>query len=104
MIKVAVGSKNPIKIDAVKSAFKKVFGAEVEVIGVSVSSGVSDMPLSFEEMAQGAKNRAEDARKELDADFGVGLEGGFEHEEIGVFLSGFAAIVNRQKVWGYALT
>ena len=102
MIKVAVGSENPIKINAVKSAFEKVFGVEIEVVGVSVSSGVSDMPLSFEEMVEGAKNRAERARKELDADFGVGLEGGFEHEEIGTFLSGFAAVIDRQEVWGYA--
>ena len=58
--------------------------------------------MSFEEMLKGAKNRASRAIEKVDADFGVGLEGGFEDEEIGTFLSGFVAIVNRQGVWGYS--
>ena len=53
MIKIAVGSKNPIKIGAVKSAFVKVFNDEIEVVGVSIPSGVSDMPMSFQEMVIG---------------------------------------------------
>lgn len=100
MIKIAVGSQNPIKIEAVKSAFGKVFG-ECEIVEVSVSSGVSDMPLSFEEMVEGAKNRAKKAREKLSADFGVGLEGGFEDEIIGTFLTGFVAIVDKNGIWGY---
>lgn len=60
------------------------------------------MPMSFEEMVKGAKNRASRAIEEIDADFGIGIEGGFENENIGTFLSGFVAIVNKQKVWGYA--
>jgi inosine/xanthosine triphosphatase len=102
MLKVAVGSKNPIKIEAVKKSFEKVFNSNIEVIDVSVSSDVSDMPMSFKEMLKGAKNRASRAMEKVDADFGVGLEGGFEDEEIGTFLSGFVAIVNRQGVWGYS--
>jgi len=31
----------------------------------------------------------------------VGLEGGFENGEVGTFLSGFIAIINKQGVWGY---
>ncbi len=102
ILKVAVGSRNPVKVGAVKNAFEKVFGLDVKVIGVSVPSNVSDMPMNFEEMFEGAKNRAKRARKELDADFGVGLEGGFEDEKIGTFLSGFTAIVDKKGTWGYA--
>jgi len=101
MLKVAVGSKNPNKIEAVKSAFKKVFNSDIEFISVSVSSGVSDMPMSFEEMVKGAKNRASRAIEEINADFGIGLEGGIEDEKIGTFLSGFIAIINKQGIWGY---
>ncbi len=101
MKKIAVGSKNPIKIQAVRSAFEKVFG-DCQVIGVSVSSSVSDMPLSFEEMVKGSKNRAKAAMKKIEADFGVGMEAGFEKEEIGTFLSGFVAITNKDNLWGYA--
>ena len=74
-MKIAVGSRNPVKIEAVKRAFNKAFG-ECEVIGVSVSSDISNMPISFEEGVKGAKNRAEKAIEKLKADFGVGLEGG----------------------------
>lgn len=100
IIKIAVGSENPIKIEAVKSAFEKVLG-DCEVVGTSVSSGVSDMPLSFTEMVEGAKNRAQRAREKLGADFGVGLEGGFEDETIGTFLSGFVAVVDKNDIWGF---
>jgi len=100
MIKVAVGSKNPIKIEAAKLAFEKVFG-QCKIIGISVSSDVSDMPVSFEEMVKGAKNRAIKAKKKLNADFGVGLEGGFKDEGVGTFLTGFTAVIDKNGVWGY---
>ncbi len=102
MLKIAVGSKNPVKIKAVKSVFERVFNSKVEIIGIPISSGVSDMPMNFDEMFKGAKNRANRARRKVGADFGVGLEGGFESKKIGTFLSGFIAIVNKQGVWGYA--
>jgi inosine/xanthosine triphosphatase len=101
MLKIAVGSKNPVKIEAVKSGFEKVFG-NCEIIGVSVPSQVSEMPMSFSEISQGAKNRALGALKLLKADYGVGLEGGFNKTELGTFLSGFVAIVNKDGIWGYA--
>jgi len=101
MIKVAVGSKNPVKIGAVKLAFAKMMG-ECEIIGVSVSSGVSDMPMTFDQVAQGAKNRAQVALEAIGADYGVGLEGGFDDTDLGTFLMGFVAIVDRQGTWGYS--
>ena len=100
MIKITVGSKNPIKIEATRSAFEKVFGG-CEVVGIFTPSGVSEMPLSFDEMVEGAKNRAKRAREESDADYGVGLEGGFKDEAIGTFLTGFVAVVDRNGTWGY---
>lgn len=101
MLKIAVGSKNPVKVQAVKSAFEKVFG-DCEIIGVSVPSGISDMPMSFLEISQGAKNRARKAIRALEADYGVGLEGGLDENELGTFLVGFVAIVDKNDVWGYS--
>ncbi|MFA5355633.1 MAG: inosine/xanthosine triphosphatase [Candidatus Paceibacterota bacterium] len=98
-MKIVVGSKNPVKVNAVKDAFKKVFG-DCEVVGVSVSSGVSNMPMSFEEALRGARNRAKNAIKILRADFSVGLEGGFEKKEGGTFLTGIVAIVDKNGIWG----
>jgi inosine/xanthosine triphosphatase len=99
-MKIAVGSQNPVKIKGVKQAFRKVFG-NCEVVGVSVVSGVSNMPMNFGELIRGAKNRAKKAIKKLNADFGVGLEGGFEKTEAGTFLTGFVAVVDRKRRWGF---
>ena len=99
-MKIAVGSQNPVKIESVKRAFEKVFG-NCEVVGASVPSGVSDMPITFKETAEGARNRALGAIKKVGADFGVGLEGGFENRELGTFLVGFVAIIDRNGKWGY---
>ena len=102
MIKVAVGSKNPVKVGAVESAFAKMMG-ECEIVGVSVPSGVSEMPMSFAEIVTGAKNRAQAALKLVGADYGVGLEGGLNEIDLGTFLMGFVAIVDKKGAWGYSL-
>jgi len=94
-MKVAIGSKNPVKIKATKNVFKKVFG-QVKVLSVEVKSGVSHTPSSFEEILKGAINRAKNALKETRADFGVGLEGGYEKIKFGFFLSGAVAIVDKK--------
>lgn len=94
-MKVAVGSKNPIKIKAVKNVFKRVFG-NVKVVGVEVNSGVSHTPFGFEETMKGAINRAKKALKKAKADFGVGLEGGWEKTKFGAFLVGTVAIIDKE--------
>jgi inosine/xanthosine triphosphatase len=78
--KVIIASKNPVKINAVKQGFQRMFPKEqFEYKGLSVPSEVSDQPLSDEETLKGAKNRAANARKALPkADFWVGVEGGIE--------------------------
>lgn len=99
-MKVAVGSQNPVKIEAARRAFKKVFG-DCDIVAVSVSPGVSDMPMSFEEAVKGAKNRAKGAIESVKADFGVGFEGGFEQTHIGTFLCGFVAVIDKENKWGF---
>lgn len=78
-MKVAVGSKNPVKIASVQAAFEAVWPDRTwEVEGVDVASGVSDQPMSDEESIQGARTRAAKALEASGADFGVGLEGGLQ--------------------------
>ncbi len=80
MKKVIIASKNPVKIQAVKNGFEKMFpNQEFEFIGISVHSDVADQPFSNNETFQGAKNRADNASNKVkDADFFVGIEGGIE--------------------------
>lgn len=76
-MRIAVGSKNPVKLEAVRQGFKHIWGEEDhEILAVAAVSGVPDQPMSDEEMIRGARNRARGALKETGADFGVGLEGG----------------------------
>ena len=100
MIRVSVGSHNPVKIKAVQKAFSKAFG-KCYFVSVLASSGISEMPMSFEELVDGAKNRAKESIKNTKSDFGVGLEGGFETTKLGTFLTGFVAILDKEGEWGF---
>lgn len=96
-MKVAVGSLNPTKINAVKIAFEKAFPLETcEVIGVSVPSGVSDQPMSDKETLRGGKNRAKRALRKLSADYGVGIEGGLQKIGKDWYTSGWAIVVDKE--------
>lgn len=78
-MKILVGSKNPVKIEATQEAFEKFF-SDIEIIGISVPSNVADQPVN-KETFDGAENRANELKRinndeNLEAEFFVGIEGG----------------------------
>jgi inosine/xanthosine triphosphatase len=73
--RVRVGSCNEPKIAAVRSAIA-TYAPSVEVSGVAVDSGVPEQPVGFEEIVQGARNRAAAAQRSGDCDLAVGIEDG----------------------------
>jgi non-canonical (house-cleaning) NTP pyrophosphatase len=101
-LKIAVGSSNPCKIDAVKRALQRALGnnnsnnnnntleeedfinLNVEIEGFSVESGVADQPFGDDETREGAQNRAQSAYAKFKTKHGeyphlaIGLEGGLE--------------------------
>jgi inosine/xanthosine triphosphatase len=93
LMKIAVGTLNPVKVTAVTTMFQRVW-PEAEIVPVSVPSGVSAMPMTDAETIAGARNRAVAARAVLDADFGVGLEGGVHQEIFGLALQGWVVVVD----------
>lgn len=94
---IAVGSNNPVKIQAVCRAFEKIFSnTSWKVIGVDVKSGVSNQPMSDLESIKGATNRAKNALKKINADYGVGLEGGVEKIGDKWFDCGWIVIVDKK--------
>ncbi|MFQ6076893.1 MAG: DUF84 family protein, partial [Candidatus Bathyarchaeia archaeon] len=93
LLRVAVGSGNPVKVEAVRRAFSNYF-RELEVLPVEVRSGVSGHPFG-QDVVKGAVNRALKAQREADADFGVGLEGGTVEYSGRVFNCGWCAVVDR---------
>ena len=77
-LRVAVGSKNPVKVAAVRQAFFRAFPDRPLVcVGHDVPSGVPDQPWGRDETQSGARQRACGAlRAETGADYAVGIEGG----------------------------
>ena len=97
----AVGSLNPVKINAVKKVVIKIW-PEAKVKSLNVESGVSNQPIGIRETMQGAINRAKKAmEQDWKADFGVGLEGGITNvSEYGYFNIPWCAIIDRNGVLG----
>lgn len=78
-MRIAVGSTNPVKHEAVEA----VVGEEMVALAPSVSverervdSGVSEQPRGRAETVAGAETRAERALAAGDYDLGIGIEGG----------------------------
>jgi inosine/xanthosine triphosphatase len=72
---VRVGSTNPLKLEGVRAALA-AFSCDVRIEGIDVESGVPDQPLGFEEIVEGARNRAQLAERHGECDLGVGYEDG----------------------------
>lgn len=84
LVLVAIASKNPVKVKAVKKGFEKNFPQQsIEFKAVKTQSGVSDQPSTDKETFTGAKNRCLNAQSLYpSADYYCGLEGGI-HKNFG---------------------
>ncbi len=72
---IAVGTKNPSKVDGIRLAFSKYF-PDVELVPVDSSAVAKAQPKGLEEMAAGATARAKHALSKAGGDYGVGVEAG----------------------------
>lgn len=75
---IVVASENPVKIDAVRQGFERMFPDEsFQVDSIGVQSGVSDQPMTDWAARKGALIRTQNAQHAAPgADFWVGVEGG----------------------------
>ena len=96
IMKVVVGSTNPVKLKAVEEAFQTFFEEELEVVGKEVGSGVVDQPWGEEETRKGARNRAIRSLEKGKGDFGVGLEGGVTEVEGKLFECAWVVVKDRK--------
>jgi len=95
-LKVIVGSINPVKLEAVKIAFKKTWPQQAYAFSTqAVSSNVSKQPLTDQETITGALYRAQQAL--TTGDFGIGLEGGLQRINSDYFSCGWAVIINQKQ-------
>ena len=74
-MKIAAGTTSALKIRAIESALVR-FGLQAEVVGYTVSSGVSDQPFGFDQIVAGAGARAKAALGESGAEMAIGIENG----------------------------
>jgi len=93
-MKIAIGTENRAKIQAVENIIKEVW-KDIEFSYYQTDSLVSNQPLSDEEAIKGAINRAKQAINKGNADYGVGLEGTVNTNNYGMFLHGWVAIVDK---------
>lgn len=91
-LRVAVGSLNPVKQEAVRSVLEPLCAA-LTITGVAVPSGVAVQPWGDAETRAGALNRARAACQIAGADYGIGLEGGLVQTELGVLTCAWCAVV-----------
>ncbi|XWW96978.1 hypothetical protein V2A60_004958 [Cordyceps javanica] len=103
---VIVASKNPLKLQATKDGFTRMFpDGDFAFDGRSVGSGVADQPLSDQETLQGALNRARGAQElEPAAAYWVGLEGGVHTADGEVLAFAWIVVLGRDGKAGRART
>ena len=74
-MRVRLGSESVAKREAVRRGLEPLF-RDVVVDSGPVESGVAEQPLTFEEIVEGARNRARSAYANGGCDLGVGIEDG----------------------------
>jgi inosine/xanthosine triphosphatase len=94
-MKIAIGTTNPAKINAVKKGFECIDSQEVIFESHKTESNVSEQPFSDEETITGALNRAKNVLQKAEADIGIGLEGGVTETEFGLFLCNWGALADK---------
>ena len=94
MLKVAIGTTNPAKVQAIQKAFQEQYG-EVHFQCLKTESHVSEQPMSDQETIEGALNRAKIVLKTTGSDVGIGLEGGVSESLYGMFVCNWGALVDR---------
>lgn len=103
-MKVAIGSTNPKKILPTELVFSHHFD-DVQIIPVAVPSGVRQLPLTNNEMYQGATNRARRALEKVpDADFAIGIEGGLHKYQIGWVKKEIIVVIDQKGKIGIGTT
>ena len=93
-MEIAVGTRNPAKINAVKDSVSS-FYSDAKIIPIEVASGISEMPRSEEESLEGAFNRARNALEKTGADIGMGLEGHTTETRYGMLLVGLCVAIDK---------
>lgn len=77
-MKIAVGTTNVVKVEAVKETIGEYpHLAHAAIVSIAAASEISEQPMSLEEIITGAKNRARNAYSSCEGcDYSFGIESG----------------------------
>lgn len=99
MLKILVGSQNPVKVNAARIAFGKVFAREdITCEAVIAPSGVADQPMTSQATREGAINRVKYCQQNYQADFYLAIEGGVDCFEDGPATFAYVVIADNKTV------
>ncbi|WP_137169792.1 inosine/xanthosine triphosphatase [Marinomonas sp. FW-1] len=100
VIRIRVGSTNPVKVNAARQAFTQAFPNHIiHCEEMHAPSGVAEQPMSEAETRLGAQNRARycfENSKDKVMNFFVAMEGGVDKFEEGAATFAYVAIVNSE--------
>lgn len=100
IINIVIGSKNPVKVNAARSAMAQLFPeAIIHAQGMDAPSGVPAQPMTDRDTRQGAINRVQycqqhHAKHGSHADYYVAMEGGVDHFDFGPATFAYIAIAH----------
>ncbi|MEH6892684.1 inosine/xanthosine triphosphatase [Bacillus sp. JJ864] len=94
-MKVVLTSTNQAKMKAVSDVFSHVFDENIEIIPISVDSGVSETPTNDGEAIIGCRKRIENANVS-DFDYIVSMEGLIQSFNYGTFVYGIVVIYDKE--------
>jgi inosine/xanthosine triphosphatase len=94
-MRIAIGSTNPVKCNASRAVLTPLY-PDAEFVCVDVPSGVAAQPWGDVEARAGALNRARAALIQTGATLAVGLEGGVQDSEFGLFTCAWCVLVDTQ--------
>lgn len=103
VIRLCVGSANPVKVNAAKQAFLAVFpDHEVYCESMNAPSGVAEQPMTEAETRLGAQNRVRYCAANVNTstntfDYCVAMEGGVDQFAEGAASFSYVAILNLNK-------
>jgi len=100
VLKVVVGSKNPVKVNAVRNALAAYFPQhDVQAQGIAAPSNVSEQPMTSKETRDGAVNRLRYCQSnQPHADFYAAIEGGVDNFEDGAATFAYLAVADREQL------
>jgi inosine/xanthosine triphosphatase len=98
LIKVIVGSKNPVKVNASRTVIAELYPEYiVECDGIDAPSNVAEQPMNASDTREGAINRVRYCQQYADADFYIAIEGGVDLLDDGPATFAYIVIANKEQ-------